>query len=104
MHAIVQVGSVQHKVSEGDKIDINRLPDEEGKNITLDKVLFFAKDNDIRIGHPFLKDVKVTALVLKHHLGEKLIAFKFRRRKNYAKKKGHRQQLTTLNITKISAS
>ena len=104
MHAIIQVGSAQHKVSEGDKIDTNRLPDEEGKNITLDQVLFFAKDNDIRIGQPFLKDVKVTALVLKHHLGEKLIAFKFRRRKNYAKKRGHRQQLTTLNITKISAS
>ena len=104
MHAIIQVGANQYKVSEGDTIDTNRLEGDEGKSITLDKVLFFAKENDIRVGKPYLKDVKVTAKVVKHGLDKKVIAFKFRRRKNYARTVGHRQKLTTLNITKIAAS
>ena len=103
MHAIVQVGPSQYKVTEGDVIDTNRLPEEEGAELTLDKVLLFVKEGDVRIGQPYLKDVKVKAKVLKHHLDKKLIAFKFRRRKNYARTRGHRQQLTALNITKISA-
>ena len=104
MHAIVQVGTNQYKISEGDFIDTNRLASDEGKSITLDKVLFFARDNDIRIGKPYLKDVEVTATIVKHGLDKKVIAFKFRRRKNYARTVGHRQRLTTLNITKIAAS
>lgn len=103
MFVVVQIGSSQFKVAEGDTISANRLADEEGKNVTLDKVLMFSNGEDVRVGQPYLKDVKVTAKVLKHTRGKKLIAFKFRRRKNYARKKGHRQDLTALNITKISA-
>ena len=102
MQAIIQVGSFQYKFSEGDTIDTHRLPDVEGSDITLDKVLLFVNKEDVRIGRPFLKDVKVMAKVVKHHLDKKVIAFKFRRRKNYSRKVGHRQQLTSLNITKIS--
>ena len=104
MHAIIQVGANQYKVSEGDSIDTNRLESEEGKSVTLDKVLMFANDKDIRVGKPYLTDVKVTAKVVKHSLDKKVIAFKFRRRKNYARTVGHRQKLTTLNITQIAAS
>ncbi len=106
MFAVVEVGASQFKVSEGDKIEIAQLEtleNEEGKNITLDKVLMFVNDSDIRVGQPYLKDVKITASVMKHHRGKKVIAFKFRRRKRYSKKTGHRQDLTTLNITKIQA-
>ncbi len=103
MYAVVQVGSSQYKVSEGDLIESNRMDGEKGKNVTLDKVLLYANGSDIRIGQPFLKDVKVTAKVMDHTRGEKLIAFKFKRRKGYKKKKGHRQKLTVLNITKIAA-
>ena len=102
MYAVVQVGSYQYRVSEGDLIEANRLEEEKGKNVTLDKVLLYANGSDIRVGQPFLKGVKVTAKVVDHALGEKVIAFKFRRRKGYKKKKGHRQKLTVLNITKIS--
>ena len=101
MFAVVQVGSYQYKVSEGDKISTNRLQDEVGKKLILDKVLFFANGADVRIGQPFLKEVKVEAQVLDHILGEKKIAFKFHRRKRYAKTHGFRPQLTALNITKI---
>ncbi len=102
MFAVVQVGSFQYKVSEGDTITANRLEGEAGKKIALDKVLFFVNGSDIRVGQPFLKEVKVEAEVLEHTLGEKKIAFKFRRRKRYAKTHGSRQQLTALNITRIA--
>ncbi len=103
MYAIVQVGSSQIKVSEGDVIDAHRIKEEAGKSITLDKVLLFAKGSDIRIGQPYLKDVRVTAKVVGHHLDDKVVAYKYRLRKNSSSKIGHRQKLTALNITKISA-
>ncbi len=104
MYTIIQVGSSQYKVSEGDTIHVSRLPAEEGKTITLDKVLFFLNGDNVQIGQPYLKNVKVTAKVIKHSLGEKRVAFKFRRRKNYAKKRASRPQLTELTISKISAN
>ena len=103
MYAIIQVGSSQMKVSEGDVIDARRIKEEAGKNIIFDKVMLFAKGSDIRIGQPYLKDVKVTAKVVEHHSDDKVVAYKYRKRKNSASKVGHRQKLTALNITKISA-
>ncbi|MCK5012252.1 MAG: 50S ribosomal protein L21 [Candidatus Omnitrophica bacterium] len=103
MYAIIQVGSSQMKVSEGDVIDARRIKEEAGKNIIFDKVMLFAKGSDIRIGQPYLKDVKVTAKVVEHHSDDKVVAYKYRKRKNSASKVGHRQKLTVLNITKISA-
>ena len=103
MYAIVQIGSSQMKVSEGDTIDAHRIKEEAGKSITLDKVLLFAKGADVRIGQPYLNDVTVTAKVVEHHKEDKVVAFKYRRRKKSARKTGHRQKITALNITKISA-
>ena len=103
MYAVIQVGSLQYKVSEGDVIDANRIRQDQGKDVILDKVLLFANDMDVRIGQPYLPDVKVTAKVVGHSLGEKLVAYKFRKRKNSATKKGHRQKRTVLKITKIMA-
>ena len=103
MFAVVQVGSLQYKISEGDTIEAFRLEEEEGKSITLDKVLLFANGDDVRIGRPYLKDVKITAEVVDHPLDNKVIAFKFRRRKNSARIRGHRQKLTSLHIKRISA-
>ena len=103
MYAVVQLGSYQYKVSEGDVFETHLQAEEKGKNITLDKVLLYSDDNEVRIGQPYLKDIKVTAKVLGNIRGEKLIAFKFRKRTASAWKKGHRQDLTTLNITKITA-
>ncbi len=101
MFAIVQVGSQQYRVKEGDKIDTQRLDDKEGINVSLDKVLMISDGSTVKIGQPYLKGVKVTAKVVDHPLDQKVISFKYRRRKNSLWKKGHRQQLTTLHITKI---
>ena len=103
MFAVVEVGSSQFKVTEGDTIEVNQLETEKDKAITLDKVLMFVNDSDIRIGQPYLKGIKITANVVKHYRGKKVVAFKFRRRKHYSKKTGHRRDLTALSITKIQA-
>ncbi|MCK5215097.1 MAG: 50S ribosomal protein L21 [Candidatus Omnitrophica bacterium] len=103
MYAIVQFGSHQYKIVEGDEITANRLSDEVGKTHNLDKILLYAKDKDIRIGQPFLKDVEVSAKVVSHDLGDKIVAFRYRKRKDTHRKVGHRQKLTTLKITKITA-
>ncbi|MGE0269007.1 MAG: 50S ribosomal protein L21 [Candidatus Omnitrophota bacterium] len=103
MFAVVQIGSAQFKVSEGDVISADKFSESEGKEVILDKVLVFAKDSDVRIGQPFLKDVKVKAKILRHLSDDKVVAFKYRIRKNSASKIGHRQKLTSLSITQISA-
>lgn len=103
MYAVVQLGSSQYKVSEGDTIEVDLMESEKGKSVTFDKVLLFADGNDVKVGKPYLKDIKITAKILGTVLGEKLISYKFRKRKGSAWKKGHRAQLTSLNITKIAA-
>jgi len=103
VYAIIQLGASQVKVSEGDTIDAIRMNEDVGKTVTLDKVLLYAKGTDIRIGQPYLNDVKVTAKVMEHGLNEKIVAFKYRKRKNSAQKIGSRSKNTVLNITKISA-
>ena len=102
MYTIVQVGSLQYKVAQGDTIEVNRLDSEAGKSINLDKVLFYEDGADVRIGQPYLGDVKVTAKVIGDTLDDKKMSFKFRRRKNSSWRKGHRAQLTALSITKIA--
>jgi large subunit ribosomal protein L21 len=103
MYAVVQVGNVQYKVAEGDVIDTDRVKGEAGSEIVLDKVLLFAQGTDIRVGQPFLNDVKVSATIQAHPKAPKVVAFKFRRRKDWSVKTGHRRKLTRLNVTKISA-
>lgn len=103
MYAIIQVGPHQYKIAEGDIIATDRLTDDKDKDVTLDQVLLFANGEDVRVGQPYLTDVKVTAKVVEHTQGKKVISFKYRIRKDSATKRGHRRQLTALNITKITA-
>ena len=102
MYAVVKVGSTQYKVSEGDTIAANHLDKKAGSKLDLD-VLLYAKGNEVRVGQPLLTDVKVSAKVVKDFRGDKVIAFKYRRRKDSSTKKGHRQDLTALQIEKIAA-
>ncbi len=102
MYAVVEIGSLQYKVVEGETINASRLG-EEGKNVTFDRVLLYANGTDIRVGQPYLKDVTVTAKVVKNLLDDKVYAFKYRKRKGIRVKKGHRQEIAAFNITKISA-
>jgi len=102
MFAVVQAGNSQFKVSEGDIIQVNRLDYEKGQSIVLDKVLLYSDGKNVKLGQPYLKDVQVRADVLNHMRAPKVIAFKYRKRKDSARTHGHRQDLTTVKIAKIS--
>src|SRR5690348_7359819 len=102
MFAVVQLGNSQFKVSEGDIIQANRLDYEKGQSIVLDKVLLYSDGKNVKVGQPYLKDIEVKAEVLEQARGPKVVAFKYRKRKDSARTHGHRQDLTTVKIAKIS--
>lgn len=102
MYAIVEVGARQYNVKVDDIIEVEKLTQEAGKVLVLDKVLLVSKDKKIEVGTPYLKDAKVGALVLGQFKARKVISYKYRRRKSSHWKKGHRQQLTRLKIKEIA--
>ena len=103
MYAVIDVGSFQFKVKEGDVIDAPKLEQNVGETFDVDSVLLVAKGEDVTVGNPFVKGAKVSFEVVEHFRDDKDVAFKFRRRKNSKTTKGHRQDLTALKVTKISA-
>lgn len=101
MYAIVEIAGKQYKLSEGDLINVDKL-NQEGPEVNFDKVLLLVKENDVKVGTPVLNNVKVIAeIVEKEVKGEKVIVYKFKRRKNFRRKKGHRQKFTKIRIKKI---
>ncbi len=101
MYTIVEIAGKQYKFSEGDVLNVDKL-NIDGNEATFDKVLMLVNDNDVKIGTPNLNNVKVTAEILdKEVKGDKVIVFKFKRRKNFRRKKGHRQKFTKIKIKKI---
>jgi large subunit ribosomal protein L21 len=103
MYAVIKTGSKQYRVELGTTLRVEKLDGEKGKSVELTDVLLVADGDDIKIGTPNLAGAKVTAEILGQEKGEKLIVFKFRRRKQYRRKNGHRQQYTALKITDIKA-
>ncbi len=101
MYAIVFTGGKQYKVAEGDVIEIEKLEAEEGETVKFD-ALFLNNGESIVTDPEALAKVTVEGEVLKQYRGEKVIIFKFRRRKRYQRKRGHRQYLTQVRITKIA--
>lgn len=101
MYAIIEVGSKQYNVKKDDIIEVNKQLAKKGDNVVIDKVLLVAKDKKVEIGTPYVKGAKVEALVLAQTLGEKTIAYKYRRRKSSHWTKGHRAKLTELRIKSI---
>lgn len=99
--AIIRAGGQQFRVSEGDVLRLESIEGDPGKAITFEEVLAVSGDKSV-IGQPLVKGAKVSAEIVRHSLGEKLIVFKFRRRKRYKRKMGHRQNYTTVKITSIS--
>ena len=103
MFAVVQLGNRQFKVSEGETINADLLGSKAGDKVVLDKVLLFSDGKSTKVGQPYLKDVKVSAEILRHFRGAKTIAYQYRKRKDSARTVGHRQDLTAVRIEKISA-
>ena len=103
MYAIVEIAGQQFKVEQDQQIFVHRLEAKEGSKIDFDKVLLMDDSGKINVGAPVIKGAKVTAKVLKHLKGDKVIIFKKKRRKGYKVKNGHRQYLTKLVVLKIDA-
>ncbi|HVL23971.1 MAG TPA: 50S ribosomal protein L21 [Thermomicrobiales bacterium] len=99
---MIETGGKQYRVSVGDHITVERLASEAGSEITLERVLLLGGDGSTRIGTPVVEGAAVTATVDDHHRGEKLVVFKYKPKKRYRRKMGHRQELTRLTITGIT--
>jgi large subunit ribosomal protein L21 len=102
MYAIVDIAGQQFKVEEGRRVFVNRLEAEEGSTISFEKILLKDTDGNVVIGTPYLEGATVSATVLKHLKGKKVLVFKKKRRKGYQKCNGHRQYLTQIRIDTIS--
>lgn len=103
MYAVVETGGKQYRVAAGDKLEVEKLPVEAGQPYTFDKVLMVNNDGTVNVGAPTVDGASVDASVVEHIKGDKVVAFKFKRRKGYRKKKGHRQNLSVVEIKEIKA-
>ncbi|MFC1594315.1 50S ribosomal protein L21 [Candidatus Omnitrophota bacterium] len=102
MYAILEAGSKQYKVSQGDIIEVEKIDVKAKKSVTLSDVLLISDGKDVKVGQPHVKGAKVVADVITQCKAPKVISFKYKRRKGKRWKKGHRQQLTRLEIKEIS--
>jgi large subunit ribosomal protein L21 len=101
MYAVIETGSKQYKVAKDDIILVEKLPFKEGSPLKLEKVLLVKEGNSVHVGTPYLKGSHVTCEVIGNVRGEKLIAYKYKKRKSEKKKIGHRQDLLKLKVKSI---
>lgn len=102
MYAIIETGGKQYRVEEGRYIKIEKLDNEEGSNVEFDKVLM-VKDGELKVGKPYVDGAKVSGKVIEQGKDKKVVVFKYRAKKRYRKKTGHRQPYTKVLIEKIEA-
>lgn len=102
-YAVIRTGGKQYRVSPGDTIRVESVDGEPGSTIELAEVLLAAADGAVRVGTPLLDGVRVTARVLEQGKARKILVFKKKRRKNYRRRRGHRQLVTTLQVLEIHA-
>jgi len=102
VYAVIKTGGKQYRVASGEKLKIEHISQEVGSEIVLEQVLLIADGDKIATGAPWVRDAKVKATVIAHGRGEKVQIFKMRRRKNYRRTQGHRQNYTEIRIDAIS--
>jgi large subunit ribosomal protein L21 len=102
MYAIVEIAGQQFKIEKDHKIFVHRLKAEEGSQVTFDRVMLVDNDGTVKVGAPTVTGATVSATVLNHLKGEKVLVFKKKRRKGYQKMNGHRQYLTSIKIDDIT--
>jgi len=101
MYAVIQTGGKQYRVAPGDMLKIEKLDGNVGDSIAFDKVLLTSDGDNINLGKPFLEGTKVHGKIMRQAKDKKVIIFKYKRRKNYRKKQGHRQHFTQIKIGNI---
>lgn len=103
MYALIETGGKQYKVREGDTLFIELLHQEPGQTVEVDKVLALEADGQLRVGTPTVEGAKVVLKVVRHGRGPKIIIFKYKAKKNYRRKTGHRQPFSEVTVEKIQA-
>ena len=103
MFAVFQSGGKQHRVAEGDVVRLEKLSAEPGEEIVFDKVLLVSNGDDFNVGAPYVESGRVTGEVMRTDRGKKIRIIKFKRRKDFLKRQGHRQWFTEVKITGISS-
>ena len=103
MYAVVETGGKQYRVQEGDVIAVEKLDVAVGEKITFDKVLLISDGEKVKVGAPYVESCNVAGTVVEHGKGKKVIIFKYKAKKDYRKKQGHRQPYTMIKIEKVSA-
>ena len=101
MYAVVATGGKQYKVSEGDILRVEKLAGDVGETVSLDQVLMVSDGEDVRIGRPLVENAAVNASIVEQGKAKKILVFKYKRRKRYRKKQGHRQSFTAIKIDNI---
>jgi large subunit ribosomal protein L21 len=103
MYAVIKTGGKQYKVEKGSTLRVEKLDGDAGTKLEFAEVLLVADGDNVQIGTPVLGGAKVLAEIVAQEKGDKLIVFKFRRRKAYRRKNGHRQSYTAIKVTDITA-
>ncbi|SFH46206.1 LSU ribosomal protein L21P [Tindallia magadiensis] len=102
MYAIIETGGKQYRVEEGTTLVVEKLEVKEGETVKLDKVLAVSKDGELKTGQPMLEGATVDATVIENGKADKVIVFKYKPKKDYRRKKGHRQPYTKLKVQNIN--
>ncbi len=103
MYAVIETGGKQYRVSEGMTLEVEKLPAEAGAEVEFEKVLMVVDGDQVKVGRPFVEGAKVKAIVQAQVKGPKIIVFKYKPKKRYRRKKGHRQRYTRVLIKEIVA-
>jgi len=103
MYAVVSTGGKQYRVQKGETLRVEKIPGEGGSKVTLDKVLMVADGESIRVGQPLIEKAAVQASIVEQDKAKKILVFKYKRRKRYRRRKGHRQPFTAIRIDGIEA-
>lgn len=101
MYAVIKTGGKQYVVSPGDRLKVEKLGIPEGSPVVFDEVLVIGGEGGMRVGHPLVQNAVVQGTVESHGLGKKILVYKYKRRKGYHKKQGHRQEYTLIRIDEV---
>ncbi len=103
MYAVVSTGGKQYKVREGDTLRVEKLSGDVGDKVTFDSILMFSEDEEVKLGQPLLEGAAVQGHIVEQGKAKKILVFKYKRRKRFRRKQGHRQPFTAVKIDSIQS-